>query len=140
MKTREASTLVRSLAFVSLALSPACVEPEVLALQHEVYELRGGVESEVTSGCTELSEGFGFGFGTAPDPTYSVEYSFRSGGASVRVSGDDGLLDERDYSEEFLASGQEDEMIVPVGGDVVLRLVNSGTPGCDDDLGAISAD
>lgn len=148
MTPRSASTLRRNaplrsaslLAFVALAFSSACLEPDVLALQYEVFEIRAGVESEATSGCTELSEGLGFGFGTAPEPTYSVEYSFRSDGASVRVSDDEGVLEERDYSEEFLASGQRDEMIVPVGGDVVLRLIHSGSPGCDDDLGGISAD
>jgi hypothetical protein len=122
---------------LSALLMAGCLEPESLALNYEVYELRADGESQVTSGCSELEDGLGFGFGTGPDPSYSVEYGFRSDGVSLTVSGDEGVLAERDYSEGFLASGETDEFVVPVSDDVALRFVNTGSVGCGDDLGGI---
>jgi hypothetical protein len=126
------------LGFVALAFV-ACVPPEVLALEHEVYEVQGGVATVVDSGCTELpqgpGEGFGFGFGTAPGirpVAYSVSYSFENERVLVSAGAADGSeLTEREYDEAFLSSGQEDEFVVELADDFALRLRNRGVSECD---------
>jgi hypothetical protein len=113
----------------------ACVQPEVLALEHEVYEVLDGVETLVDSGCTELpqglGEGFGFGFGTAPGVrpvAYSVSYSFENERVLVSAGAADGSeVTEREYDEAFLSSGQE----VELADDFALRLRNRGVSECD---------
>lgn len=120
----------------AMALS-ACLEPEPLALEHEVYEVEGGVETLVDSGCSELPDepgsGFGFGFGTAPGlkpVAYSVSYSFDNDSVLVSAGEAGGAVTEREYDELFLSSGQEDEFVVELTDDFALRLVNRGVSGC----------
>ena len=114
-----------------LMLLSACAEPEPLALNHEVSEVRSDGETVVVSSCTELDPGTGFGFGTAGDVTYGVDYTFSRDAVDVRVSNATGVVAEREYTREFLISGERDEIVVPVSDDVALRLVNSGSFGCD---------
>lgn len=122
---------------LGLALT-ACAEPEPLALEHEVYEVVGGVESLVNENCTELPDelggGFGFGFGTAPaggSVAYSVSYEFDSDGAVVSAGAADGSgFVEREYDEAFLRSGLSDELVVELEEGFTLRLVNRGASGC----------
>lgn len=136
----------------------AACGPEPLALEHEVYEVDGGVESLVDAGCNELPEGpgaaFGFGFGTAPSVrpvAYTVSYLFETERVLVAAgpAGSPGLLElsdptrvsggssadadgaiEREYDAAFLASDEVDEVAVALGASFGLRLVNRGVPGC----------
>lgn len=130
-------------ALTACTLLSACAMPEVLALEHEVYEVEGGVETLVDSGCSELPDapgaGFGFGFGTAPGGSvvpYFVSYEFQSD--LVRVSaGAAGLpATEAEYDEAFLRAGGEDELVVELADGFALRLLNRAVDGCDVSAGA----
>lgn len=137
-KSKNAVVCRWALGYVSLfaAVLPACLEPEPLALEHEVYEVEGGVETLVDSGCTELPDGeagFGFGFGAAPGGApvpYFVSYTFESDSVLVSAGAFDGNATEREYDELFLSSGQEDELFVDLAQDFGLLLVNRGVRGC----------
>ena len=122
----------------ALALA-ACAQPEPLSLEHEVYEVEGGVERLVDSGCTQLPEdpgaSFGFGFATAPGGaavSYSVSYTFENDRVVVSAGAFGGAgLSERVYDEAFLSSGREDEFVVGLADDFALLLRNRGTSGCE---------
>lgn len=123
---------------IALALA-ACAQPEPLALEHEVYEVEGGVESLVDSRCTQLpeqpGESFGFGFGTAPGGalvSYAVSYAFENDRVVVSAGALGGAgLSERVYDEAFLSSGREDEFVVGLADDFALLLRNRGVSGCE---------
>lgn len=121
---------------VTAALS-ACVKPEPLALEREVYEVENGIEKLVDSGCTELPEPggptFGFGFGAAPGGApvpYFVSYAFETDSVLVSAGAFDGNAVEREYDELFLSSGEEDELFVNLAEDFGLLLVNRSVSGC----------
>jgi hypothetical protein len=134
---RSAGQAVAQLGLLALALS-ACALPEVLALEHEVYEVSGGVETLVSSGCTELPEdpgpSFGFGFGAAPGGApvaYSVSYDFQSDLVRVSAGGFGAAATEAEYDQAFLRAGGEDELVVELAEDFSLRLLHRGVDGCD---------
>ena len=121
-----------------LALLAACAEPEPLALEHEVYEVDGGVESLVDSGCDELPEGpgeaFGFGLGTAPGlrpVAYAFNYLFENETVlfSAGVAGEAPLA-EREYDATFLRSDAVDDFSVDLGEGFALHMINRAAPGC----------
>ena len=118
------------------ALTPGCAEPEVLALQHDVFEVSGDVETSVTSGCDELPQdpgaAFGFGLGTAPGirpVAYSISYEFNNDTASMSAGAVESEPVRREYDAAFLSSGAEDEFFVVLSDDFGLRVVNRGVPG-----------
>lgn len=120
-----------------LAVQACVAPPEPLALEHEVYEVQGGAETLVDSGCTELptetGAGFGFGFGAAPGPSpsgYSVSYTFENDSVLVSAGAFGGNSTEREYDELFLSTEREDELVVEIAPDFALRLVNRGVSGC----------
>jgi hypothetical protein len=125
------------LAFVGSV--PACAPPEVLVLEHEVYEVNSGEETLVDSGCTELptgpGEGFGFGFGTAPGAspvTYFVSYEFDNDSVFVSAgSTEAGAGVSRDYDADFLKSGEEDTLGVALSDAFALRLTQRGVTACN---------
>jgi len=126
-------------------VTPGCVEPEefapptrtqVLAMQHEVYEVEGGVETSVVSGCDELpgDPGAAIGFGLGPAPgfrpvAYTVSYEFHNDTVSMSAGAAEGEPVRREYDELFLSSGGEDEFFVALSEDFGLRVVNRGVPG-----------
>jgi hypothetical protein len=125
-----------ALALPLWGVTPGCVEPEVLALQHDVYEVDGGVETSVVSGCDELPRdpGAAFGFALGPAPgirpvAYTVRYEFQNDTASMSAGAAEGEPVRREYDEVFLSSGEEDEFFVALSDDFGLRVVNRGVPG-----------
>lgn len=140
--TREASSRLGWPAAVTTAWAlalAACAQPEVLALEHEVYAVEAGVETLVSSGCDVLPDepgaGFGFGFGTGPAPGgvgvgYSVSYEFENELVRVSAGGSSGPSTEVEYDEAFLRSGGEDELVLELADDFALRLVNRAVNGC----------
>ena len=120
---------------IYLALA-ACAQPEPLALEHEVYEVEGGVESLVDSRCTQLperpGESFGFGFGTAPGGalvSYAVSYAFENDRVVVSAGALGGAwaLQESQHA----GAGREDEFVVGLADDFALLLRNRGVSGCE---------
>ena len=119
------------------ALCAGCEPEEPLALNFEVSEVSGGEETVVTSGCQELEDGLGFGFGRF-QPTYGVEYSLAVDSVTFTVTGDAGVLAEGTYEEEFFLLEAEDEVVVPVDDELSLRLVHrGGSAGCEEEGGAL---
>ena len=113
-----------------------CVEPEVLALEHDVYEVAGGVGTSVVSGCDELPQdpGAAYGFGLGPAPgirpvAYTVSYEFRNDTVSMSAGAAEGEPVRREYDEVFLSSGDADEFFVALSDDFGLRVVKRGVPG-----------
>jgi hypothetical protein len=99
-----------------------------------VSQVQDGEETLVTSGCQELEEGLGFGFGQF-DPSYEVEYQFQSDSVTVTVSSEGRELDGRVFTEEFFLAEAEDEMLVEITDDLALHIVNSGSAtGCEPEV------
>jgi len=125
-----------ALGLLLIAAGPGCAQPEVLALEHEVYEVDAGVERQVNSGCDELPQapgsGLGFGFGTAPGAApvpYSVSYEFGNDSVSMSAGAFGGELAQREYDAAFLRAGDEDEFFVDLSDGFGLRVLNRGVPG-----------
>jgi hypothetical protein len=117
-------------------LLSGCAQPEVLAFQHDVYEVDGGVEISVSSGCDELPRdpgaGFGFGLGTAPGikpVAYSISYEFRNDSVSMTAGATEGAPTQREYDAAFLSSGGEDDFFIELTADFGLHVINRAVPG-----------
>ena len=107
------------------------LDEPTLALNFAVSQVEDGEETVVTSGCQELEEGLGFGFGQF-DPSYEVEYLFESDSVTVTVSSEGRALDGRVFTEDFFLGEAEDDMLVPITDELSLHLVNTGSAtGCE---------
>jgi hypothetical protein len=107
------------------------LDEPTLALNYAVSQVQDGEESVFTSGCQELEEGLGFGFGQF-DPSYEVEYLFSSDSVTVTVSSEGRELDRRVFDEDFILGEGVDDALVPITDDLSLHLVNVGSAtGCE---------
>jgi hypothetical protein len=110
-----------------------CGEPLFLMFEEHLQTPEG--ERLVGSGCESIGGGTsGSGSAGAMGLAYSIEHEGHDGeGVRVRVRDGSGRLRAvRDYNEEFLSSGEVDEIEVELSAQHTLRLRYWGGPTCEE--------
>jgi hypothetical protein len=130
--------LIRSSLIIGITLTlvnVACsTGPSVYLMETAYLVDADGETAFLGSGCESVSNRANGGTGTG-GPGYEITHNQQGDGILVTVRGaGNEVLAEREYSEEFLATGEQETLDVDLGDGRSIRLRHWGGSECEPDL------